>query len=773
MTMTSTVTVDTRGSQLERARLYRLGSWAARNSFKVIVIWLVVLAGGAASASYFASHLTSNSNVVTGSDSQQAAQLIKKEFPGAPGETDFAVLHSQRLTAQDEAFRRAVSTATDRYRSSPLVTAAASPYTAPQQLISPDRHTALITVSLDGSAKKLTADAAPLQNLAERLTTAQIQVYFTGSSPLAATEADHSSADLARAEDIGFPAAAVVLLIAFGSLVAAAIPLVLGFTAVLIAFGILGIASIFTSFDVFVQTAVSMLGIALGIDYSLFIVTRFREELARLQGNTRHDRARAVGRTLATAGRAVLFSGTIVVVALAGLWLVRSPRVHSIAIGMSAAVVGMMIIAVTLLPAILGLLGTRVNRIALPWARKSLAHPDPEHSAWAKLTAVVMRHPVVIATVGILLLGVLALPAFALRYGVDQGTNTVAGSPAGQGYTLLSHAFAPGELAPVSVAVSSGDAALTDAQLAAISRFTTTVARNGEAAGVLSVTEVLDAKFHGHTTADLELAATNASSALDGILSKNSTTSLITIWPRYSADSPRSARLVNELRGSDRNILAAAHLTSHVGGAPAEIVDITHESSRAMPIVICAVLAVSWLMLLFTFRSLFLPFKAIFMNLLTCGAAFGTAVFVFQQGHGAALLGAGRTGFIQVVLPLFAFALVFGLSMDYEVFMLSRMTEEWHRAGDSRRAVQLGITRTARVITAAAAIMVVVFASFMLTRTLEVKQLGFMLALAVLIDATIVRLLLVPAVMRLMGAWNWWLPGWLDRLLPRISPDKH
>jgi RND superfamily putative drug exporter len=205
-------------------------------------------------------------------------------------------------------------------------------------------------------------------------------------------------------------------------------------------------------------------------------------------------------------------------------------------------------------------------------------------------------------------------------------------------------------------------------------------------------------------------------------------------------------------------------------GFPASyFVDISDESSRAMPLVIAAVLAASWVLLLFAFRSVVLPFEAIFMNLLTSGAAFGAAVWIFQEGHGADLLGVERTGFIQVILPLFAFALVFGLSMDYQVFMLSRMREEWDRTGDNRAAVQLGLTRTAKVITAAATIMVVVFASFMFTRILEIKQMGFMLALAVLIDATIVRLLLVPSLMRLLGRWNWWLPGWLDRILPRAG----
>ena len=437
------------------------------------------------------------------------------------------------------------------------------------------------------------------------------------------------------------------------------------------------------------------------------------------------------------------------------------------AVGMTVAVLVMMLIAVTLLPALLGLLGPRINRFALPWARRSLAHPDPEHSGWAKAIAVVMRRPLLVAALGTVLLGALSIPVFHLQYGVDLGAGAVAESPPGKGYGIVSEAYAPGVLAPITVVVSAGGDRFTDAQLDAVARFSDQAAGNREAADVVSVTRVLDAQAKGHTTAHLEAATRAAGPALAELVSRDGDTTVVTVRPRHGADTDETADLVRELRTQAGGAFAGTGLTAHVGGGPAEIVDITDESSRAMPLVIGAVLAASWLLLLIAFRSLVLPFEAIFMNLLTSGAAFGAAVLVFQEGHGADLLGVERTGFIQVILPLFAFALVFGLSMDYQVFMLSRMREEWDRTGDNAAAVQLGLTRTAKVITAAAAIMVVVFASFMFTRILEIKQMGFMLALAVLIDATIVRLLLVPSLMRLIGRGNWWLPGWLDRILPR------
>ncbi len=771
--MTETLSRTRRGGGSDRppeeARLYRWAVWTALNPVKVILIWLLLLAGAVVSAGYFSSHLTGNTNSVIGSDSEKANRLITDEFPETPSETDFVVLHSTTLTAQDQAFRDVVGNAVDHYRQAPDVLDAISPYDAPDRLIAPGGRTALIPISLDGDDKRLQEQAEPLGEIAAKLGTGPIEVYFTGASPLAAAAVEQGNEDLSMAETIGFPAAAIVLLLAFGSLVAAAIPLVLGIVAVLAAFGALGIVTHFTSFDVFVQTAVSMVGIALGIDYTLFIVTRFREELARAADRSRQERAKAIGRTVATAGQAVLFSGITVVVSLAGLWLVRSAKVYSMAVGMSVAVLVMMLIAVSLLPALLGLLGGGINRLALPWARRSLEHPDPEHSVWARAIAVVMRRPVLIAALGTVLLGALSIPVFQLRYGVDLGAGAVAESPAGKGYTVVSEAYAPGVLTPITVAVSATGTKLSDPQLDAVARFSDQAAGNREVADVVSITRVLDAQAQGHTTTHLDAATRTAGAALAGLVSKDGDTTVITIRPRHGADTDETADLVRELRTQAKGAFAGTGLTAHVGGGPAEIVDITDESSRAMPLVIGAVLAASWVLLLIAFRSLVLPFEAIFMNLLTSGAAFGTAVLIFQEGHAADLLGVDRTGFIQVILPLFAFALVFGLSMDYQVFMLSRMREEWDRSGDNRAAVQLGLTRTAKVITAAATIMVVVFASFMFTRILEIKQMGFMLALAVLIDATIVRLLLVPSLMRLLGRWNWWLPGWLDRILPRAG----
>jgi RND superfamily putative drug exporter len=323
----------------------------------------------------------------------------------------------------------------------------------------------------------------------------------------------------------------------------------------------------------------------------------------------------------------------------------------------------------------------------------------------------------------------------------------------------MTQGFPAGLLTPAQVVVTDPGGRLSDAQLDAVADFTAEVSARPDVAGVVSITTVLDERAGGHTRDALTAALASSAAALDGVVDAGGGTTVVTVAPRTAADTAESTALVDDLRDVAARTLAPSGAVAHVGGAPAEIADIQHESSRAMPLVIAAVLGASWFLLMWAFRSVLLPFKAIAMNLLTSGAAFGAAVLIFQEGHGAELLGVDRTGFIQAVLPLYAFALVFGLSMDYEVFMLSRMREEWDRTGDNELAVRLGMVHTARVITAAASIMVVVFASFMLTSIVEIKQMGFMLGFAVLIDATVVRLLLVPALMRLMGRWNWWLPG--------------
>ncbi|HLT12121.1 MAG TPA: MMPL family transporter [Micromonosporaceae bacterium] len=737
----------------------RWGRFVARRPVLTLLACALLLPLAFLGAARFNASLTTGDVTIEGSQSHRAAQLVAERFPHLPPETDMAVLHSDRLTYDAEPFRALVQATLDRFRAEDGVTAVTDPAQAPHRLISTDRRTVLVPIAIRGDASERQALAERLAQTAAGLTTADISVEVTGNSPLAAASVERANEDLARSDAIALPVAGIILLVAFGSLVASALPLALGGIAVVAAFGLLGALSPVVSFNLFTKTAVTMLSIALGIDYALFMVSRFREELAHAPAAGRADRIAAVGRTVATAGHAVAFSGIAVMVSLAGLLVVDSARIRGAAIGMIAAVAVMIALALTVMPAALALLGPRINALALPWARRRLRTPDPEHSVWARIADFSVRRPVLVAGLSLAALLALAAPVVGLRYGVADQLGPVAETTAGRAYATMSQQFPAGTTAPIEVVVARGQGAFDTASLDAIARMTQAAADDPDAAEVTSITSVLDDAAGAHTPEVLAAAQREGWLRDAGsLVSPNLDAAVISVIPRHGPYAKQTAELVDRLRETVPGIGAAAGLTVLVGGAPAQLVDSAAQNAAATPVVIAAVLGAAALVLFLAFRSVLLPATAVLMNLCTVGAACGAMVLIFQNGHGADLLGLNHDGFVQVFIPLTAFTLVFGLSMDYEVFLLSRMREVWTATGDNRAAVRAGIAHTARVITAAAAIMVAVFGAFMLTDVSDVQQLGFMLALAILLDATIVRLLLMPALMQLFGRWNWW-PG--------------
>jgi len=511
-----------------------------------------------------------------------------------------------------------------------------------------------------------------------------------------------------------------------------------------------------------------MIGLALGIDYTLFMITRFREEL----GHGR-DVPHAVAITVATAGKTVVFSGLTVLVSVSGLLIVDAPTFQQIALGMMAVVPVMLLISVTLLPAALAILGRRINRLSVPFLRGAIENPDAQTGIWARWSRLIMRRPVAWATGTALLLLLLAAPVLTLNLGSSLDSDAATGTRAGDGFEVLSARFSPGELSPVVILYRSTDGPLSDDDLARIGELTERMGADPEIAQAQSITTILDAVAGGHGTAELQAALEQPLvGGRLGLLvnaSGEGNMTLINAVPTVAPDSPEAYDLIERLReeivpavngeGSDEVL---------VGGFSAEIVDVSAEVVNKVPYVMGFVLGLSFLLLMMIFRSLMLPLKAIIMNLLSVGAAYGLLVVTFQRGWGEGIFGFESNGIIQVDLPLLTFAVLFGLSMDYEVFLLSRVKEEWERTGDTNEAVAYGLEHTARTITSAAAIMVVVFTAFAFTSQMVVKQMGFALAVAILIDATLIRVLLVPATMRLMGDWNWWLPAWLDRVLPHI-----
>jgi RND superfamily putative drug exporter len=563
-----------------------------------------------------------------------------------------------------------------------------------------------------------------------------------------------SKEDLSKAEASGFPIVAIILLVVFGSLAAAALPLALGFVSVIVTGALIYFISLEMETSVFVTNMASMIGIGVAIDYSLFILARYREE--RAAGHSEED-ARA--EALSTSGLAVTFSGLAVIVSLAGLWMVDNQALRSMALGAMTVVAVSILAATTLLPALIAMLGDRVlpggivarvlrfvkhtllRRGGEPAAAPAAAGTDAGSPFWERWTRTIMARPwtAVIAVSGVLLF--LAIPVLSLTTGTQALEQFPKGSDVRVGNQLASEQLGGGT-DPVQIVAAFDSAAAARASGGAIAGFERTLA------GTPGVSAVAAPAF-----ADANV--------------------LIQATPRAGSESDAAMALVERLRDSVvPSTRLAAVATVDVGGETARSHDVRALISGSMWKIVLFVLALSFLVLMAMLRSLLLPLKAVLMNLLSIGAAFGVLVAVFQWGWLDSLLGFESQGALDTINVPLIFAVVFGLSMDYEVFLMSRIRERYMRHGDNERAVAEGLATSARTISSAALIMTCVFAVFVLTGVPSIKELGLGCAVAIALDATLVRLILVPAAMKLLGSWNWWMPSWLDRLLPDFSFER-
>jgi RND superfamily putative drug exporter len=747
-----------------------LGRLAARFAPLIVVTWLLAVVGASlVLVPRFTTALTGPPLQVRGSDSARAQQIITERFGEPFAEQDLVVFTSASLTTDDPEFRDVVTDALERIRPLPGVVSITSPFDpGAESLIAKDRQMATAIVAITGTNAERQALVPRLTARATDASTPYVTVYLTGSSPLIAELVAQEQADLSRAEQLGLPIAALVLLITSGTVIAAGLPILLALAGMAVTFGVLGAASMVTEFNLFVPNIATMIGLGVGIDYALFIVTRFREELA--SGRAPAD---AIEATMTSTGKNVFFSGIIVIASLSGLLLVNARIFHELALGAMTAVAVMLFGAMTFLPALLAWLGPRVNAGRLP-GRPAGATGIGGWEFWGHWARVIMRRPAFWAALAVAILLVLSYPILRLNLSLDTSTPETDQGSAGAGRKILEQEFNEGLISPLQVVYVSHDGALDQRDLDAIAHLSQALTSDWAVVDVISVTTLLDQYTGGHSVDGLTLAANypqvveaagdvvNFTSGMD--------VAVIRAVPRWSPDSPGPLELVGRVR--DRmgpEALAGVPAEIHVGGLSAQIVDISAESRQKLPVVAGAIVVLSFLLLMMVFRSIVLPLKAILMNVLGITASYGLLVVVFQDGAGARLFNFIPTGSIQVYLPLLTFAVLFGISMDYEVFLLGRIKEEWERTGDNREAVVTGVQRTASVITAAAAIMVAVFTAFTLAKLMEVKELGFSLAAAVFIDATLIRIVLVPAAMQLLGDRNWWLPAWLDRLLPRID----
>jgi RND superfamily putative drug exporter len=634
--------------------------------------------------------------------------------------------------------------------------------------VSKDRATTYLIVGLKGDQNEVLHAASRVAETARAATPSGYVVDTGGLAPFYSRFNEVSRQDLEKAERIAFPITLLVLVLAFGTLIAAGLPILLGIFSLVVTLGALYFLAGVTDMSVYVTNTASIIGIGVGIDYSLFVVTRYREELRRGQ-----PVADAIVRSIASSGRAVALSGATVIVALAGMFLVNIQAFRSMAIGSMSVVAVAVLAAITLLPAVLSVAGGWVDRLRVPFVRGAPA--DSERGFWHRWALSVMRRPWAFLGASLAVLLAVAIPFSALRLGQPGPSVLPADEQPRLAAERLAADFGPGVTGPIEILLDTPGGAGQMQNLSLVASLTKRLQADPDVAAVLSLTSAVpfDVPILGYVqiySKGLPGVDPRLRPVAAGMSNWDRGASLarITVVSKTPPESPASEDLIRRIR--NKYVPAAGVQTiARVGGSTAFNLDLENEISKRLPVVVAAVLALSFLLLMMAFRSLLLPLKAIVMNLLSVGAAYGVIVALFQWGWGASLLGFTSEHHIEAFVPMFLFSILFGLSMDYEVFLMSRMREEYERTGSNDLAVAHGLEGTARTITSAALIMVTVFLAFAVSRVVPFKEMGIGLAAAVLIDATLVRTVLVPAAMKLMGHWNWWMPYWLDRWLPRIA----
>jgi RND superfamily putative drug exporter len=712
-----------------RRSMRRFATWTTGHRKTVILSWIVALIGIGMIAGSVGSDFTEEFKLPS-SDSQEAFDLLEHRFPQQSGVTA-EIVYKAPAGADSPTVRKKMEGVFAEAAKLPHVSEVASPY-APggAAAISKDGEIAYATVQYDTTTDKLEkTDIKKLVSLSQAAGGNGLQVEV-GGAPIEEVRSEEEG-DSSFA--IGLLAAVVILLLTFGSAVAMGLPLLTALFALGVGLSLVTLGTHVFDTAEFAPQLAAMIGLGVGIDYALFILTRFRNGL----DDGLEPRPAAIA-AVDTAGRAVLFAGVTVIISLMGMLLLGISFLYGVAMAAAMAVLFTMIAALTLLPALLTIAGRRVDRLRIPGLGKRVPS-TAEDTRWFRWSREIQKRPVLSAVLSGALLLALCIPTLSLRLGSNDAGTDPSGSSTREAYDLLAEGFGPGFNGPfamVAALPSKGD----DAALVTLHK----TLENEE--GVAKVTAIT--------------------------LNPAKDTGVFQLYPTTSPQSKDTTALLDHIRN---DVLPPIEQKTgaqlHVGGITAIFEDFGDAISEKLPLFIGVVVLLSALLLMIVFRSLLVPLKAMVMNLLSIGAAFGLIVAVFQWGWGASLIGVDGTGPIISFFPVFLFSIVFGLSMDYEVFLMSRIHEEWEGSHDATLAVTRGLALTGRVITAAAAIMVTVFASFMIGEDRIIKLFGLGLASAVFIDAVIIRSVLVPAIMQLFGKNAWWIPAWLDRILPRLHVE--
>jgi RND superfamily putative drug exporter len=703
--------------------MLKLTRWTIAHRRIVVVSW-IVLAFGVLGVSQAVGKRNANNFSLPNTDSQHAIDLLQGRFPAQAGDADQIVFRSRTGKLSDASARAVIAPALVRIARLPHVAGVVSPYAAGANAVSKSGTIGFATVEFDLRANELPKTAIDrVINAAEAMRSPTLQVELGGQ---AIKQAQQTS--LGFATGVGLLAAVVVLLLSFGSLLAMGLPIVTALFGLGAGLGVIGLGSHLVDMVDFSSELALMIGLGVGIDYALFIVTRYRDAYRENGGDVQS----ALELAMNTAGRAILFAGATVVIALLGMFALGVSFLYGVAIAASLGVLLVLAASLTLLPALLMFTGKRVGR-----RRRRNSRPrETGGGFWFRWVGLIQRRPAWAALASTALLLVLAAPALGLRLGASDSGNDPANQTTRRAYDLLAAGFGSGFNGPLQLAVKLPAAGDT----ASLTRYTAALQ---DTPGIASV------------------AAPRLNPAHD--------TAAIAVYPTTSPQSEQTTSLVKHLRSEVLPLLAqATGTTVYVGGATATQVDFAHVLSGKLPLFIGLVVLLSALLLLVVFRSLLIPLQAALMNLLSIAAALGVVQAIFERGWLGGLLGV-QPGPIDAFIPVMVFAIVFGLSMDYEVFLVSRIHEEWQHRKDASAAVRQGLANTGRVITAAAGVMVVVFASFAAGDDRVLKLFGVAMATAVFLDAIVIRSILMPAVLELFGRWTWAFPSWFDRRLPRLA----
>ncbi|MDQ6659421.1 MAG: MMPL family transporter, partial [Chloroflexota bacterium] len=753
---------------LETSKIYRLwlayGRQIYRFRWLILVLWIIGLLVSLPFASNLPSVLKSGGYNFEGSESNDAYHLIVNKLHQPPSQL-LVVFQSKTVSVNDPAYQREIHDFIARVQKFPHVTSAV------QGSVGKDGRTTYVIANFNQEVEDVEDQLSAFRQLLPQGSLAgPAQGYVTGGAAVANEITQISQQDTEHADSFALPIALVVLLIVFGTVVAALMPLLLALVAVPTALAMVYGIALHNLTNSSVLSLASIIGLGISIDYSLFLIRRFREELAR--GRTVPD---AVGWTIATAGEAILFSGMTVMIGFFGLLLIGIQSMTSLGIGGALVVVTSVLAALTLLPALLSVLGTRINSLRVPFLwRYTLSSatsvPDKDgstgefHGFWHTLALAVMRRPgMIILGVSVLLLA-LGWPVLSLNIGTSSDTALPQSSSVRQGLDILTAQFPDANANPVFIVAQTPDGSrmLTSANLDKVAHLSQWIATRPHVVSVLSLTNI-PATPGAPTFSQQQLEtlySTGTYATIPGLKQLVSSTTvsdttLITVKTDATIDSDAGKALIDQLRAGKSE---GQGLKISVGGVQAFYLDFDRHLYENFPKAILFILGATYILLLLMFRSVLLPLKAILMNVLSVSATYGVLVYVFQWGNFKNILSFTSSGFIDSLIPILLFCVLFGLSMDYEVFLLSRIREEWLRTKDNTWAVARGLEQTGGVITSAALLFVIVTGAFTFTELLVTKEMGLGMTVAILVDATIIRSLLVPATMKLLGRWNWWLP---------------